>query len=55
MFDSRRPACAQVKVTARQGRLEHGGVKVQLLGVIELMHAGVRHHEFLSLCAPLTL
>lgn len=43
--------CGQVKITALQGKLDHQGVRVQLIGVVELAHAGVKNQEFLSLCA----
>jgi hypothetical protein len=33
-------------------KLEHQGLRVQLIGVIELLKAGVKNHEFLSLCVP---
>ena len=46
--------CGQVKITAVQGKLDHQGIRVQLIGAIELVHAGVKHQEFLSQCAFLT-
>lgn len=41
----------QVKITGSQsgGKLDHLGVRAQLLGTIELRKSGVKNHQFLSL------
>ena len=44
----------QVKVVALQGgqKVDHQGLRIQLVGTIELLKSSVKNHEFLSLCAP---
>lgn len=47
--------CGQVKIISSQagGKLDHLGVRAQLLGTIELRKSGVKHHQFLSLTREL--
>lgn len=52
------PVLVQVKIISSQsgGKLDHMGVRAQLLGTIELRKSGVKNHQFLSLSMlPTTL
>lgn len=47
----------QVKITSSQsgGKLDHLGVRAQLIGTIELRKSGVKNHQFLSLSMSFAL